>query len=118
MEVKPDALVRNIAKYNEYCKNKADAEFGRPGDTLISLEKGPFYAMKTYPATYNTQGGPRRNGKCQVLDAFGQPIPRLYSGGEMGSFWGWMYNGGGNNAEALVTGKIAGRNVTAEKPLA
>jgi monoamine oxidase len=29
-----------------------------------------------------------------------QPIPNLYSAGEMGSFWGWMYNGGGNNAEA------------------
>jgi predicted oxidoreductase len=72
--------------------------------------------MKTYPATYNTQGGPKRNGKCQIIDAFGQPIPRLYSGGEMGSFYGWMYNGGGNNAEALVTGKIAGMNVVAEKP--
>jgi hypothetical protein len=34
----------------------------------------------------------------------------------MGSFYGWMYNGGGNNAEALVTGKIAGTNVAAEKP--
>lgn len=116
MEVKPDALAATMAKYNEYCKDKADAGFGRSVDTLVSLEKGPFYAMKTYPATYNTQGGPRRNGKCQVMDAFGQPIPRLYSGGEMGSFWGWMYNGGGNNAEALVTGKIAGRNAAAEKP--
>ena len=83
---------------------------------MVPLEKGPFYAMKTYPATYNTQGGPKRNGKCQIIDAFGRPIPRLYSSGEMGSFYGWMYNGGGNNAEALVTGKIAGTNVAAEKP--
>jgi succinate dehydrogenase/fumarate reductase flavoprotein subunit len=116
MEVKPDALGNSIAKYNEFCKDKVDKEFDRPVKTLIPLERGPFYAMKTYPATYNTQGGPRRNGKCQVLDAFGRPIPRLYSGGEMGSFFGWMYNGGGNNAEALVTGKIAGTNVMAEKP--
>ena len=59
---------------------------GRPR-LLVPLEKGPFYAMKTYPATYNTQGGPKRNGKCQIIDAFGKPIPRLYSGGEMGSFY-------------------------------
>jgi len=115
MQVNADALINSVGKYNESCKNKVD-EFERPANTLIPLAKGPFYAMKTYPATYNTQGGPRRNGKCQVLDAFNQPIPRLYSGGEMGSFFGWMYNGGGNNAEALVTGKIAGTNVTKEKP--
>ena len=116
MQVKPDDLAKSIAKYNEFCKNKADTEFERPVASLIPLEKGPFYAMKTYPATYNTQGGPKRNGKCQVLDAFGQPIPRLYSGGEMGSFYGWMYNGGGNNAEALVTGKIAATDVVTLKP--
>jgi succinate dehydrogenase/fumarate reductase flavoprotein subunit len=116
MKVTPDTLIDSIVKYNDMCKNKADKEFGRPASSLVPLEKGPFYAMKTYPATYNTQGGPKRNGKCQIIGAFGQPIPRLYSGGEMGSFYGWMYNGGGNNAEALVTGKIAGTNVAAEKP--
>ena len=116
MKVNPDTLIDSIVKYNDMCKNKADKGFGRPASSLVPLEKGPFYAMKTYPATYNTQGGPKRNGKCQIIDAFGQPIPRLYSGGEMGSFYGWMYNGGGNNAEALVTGKIAGTNVAAEKP--
>lgn len=116
MNVKPDALIETVTKYNEYCKSKADTEFGRPDTSLIALEKGPFYAMQTYPATYNTQGGPKRNGKCQIIDAFGNPIAHLYSGGEMGSFWGWMYNGGGNNAEALCTGKIAGRNAAAEKP--
>ncbi len=118
MHIKADDLVDTIVKYNEMCKKKADEEFGRPAPSLIPLEKGPFYAMKTYPATYNTQGGPKRNGKCQILDAFGKPIPHLYSAGEMGSFYGWMYNGGGNNAEALVTGKIAATNVVAEKPLA
>jgi succinate dehydrogenase/fumarate reductase flavoprotein subunit len=116
MKMKPDALIDSIGKYNESCKSKTDTEFGRPGKSLVPIEKGPFYAMQTFPATYNTQGGPKRNGKCQIIDAFGEPIPRLYSGGEMGSFYGWMYNGGGNNAEALVTGKIAGTNVVAEKP--
>jgi hypothetical protein len=46
-----------------------------------------------------------------------QPIPKLYSARELGSFWGWTYNGGGNNAEALCTGQIAGRNAAAAKPV-
>ena len=118
MKLKADALIDTVNRYNDFCAKKADVDFGRPASSLVPLEKGPFYAMQTFPATYNTQGGPKRNGKCQVIDAFGAPIPRLYSAGEMGSFYGWMYNGGGNNAEALVTGKIAGANAAAEKPWA
>ena len=114
--MKPADLEATVAKYNEYCKNKVDPDFARPRASLIALEKPPFYAVKLYPATFNTQGGPRRNAKCQVVDPDNQPIPRLYSAGELGSFWGWMYNGGGNNAEALCTGQIAGRNVAAAKP--
>jgi hypothetical protein len=49
-----------------------------------------------------------------VVDPDNQPIERLYSAGELGSFWGWMYNGGGNNAEALCTGQIAGKNAASE----
>ena len=89
--------------------------FGRPARNLTAIEKAPFYAVKLFPMMYNTQGGPKRNAKCQVVDPFDQPIPRLYSAGELGSFWGWMYNGGGNNAEALCTGRVAARNILAKR---
>ncbi len=116
LEMKPADLEASVARYNENCKNQVDPDFARPKKSLMPLEKAPFYAVKLYPATYNTQGGPRRNSKCQVVDPDNRPIPRLYSAGELGSFWGWMYNGGGNNAEALCTGQIAGRNAAAAKP--
>ncbi len=116
MKVDPKVLQATIDKYNGFCKGKADLDFGRPDKTLLPIEKGPFYAFQTYPVTYNTQGGPKRNAKCQIVNPDDQPIARLYSAGEMGSFWGWMYNGGGNVAEALCTGQIAGRNAAAEKP--
>jgi succinate dehydrogenase/fumarate reductase flavoprotein subunit len=115
LEMKPADLEATISKYNEYCKSKLDQDFARPGRTLAPIEKPPFYCIKLYPATFNTQGGPRRNPKCQIVDPDNQPIARLYSAGELGSFWGWMYNGGGNNAEALCTGQIAGRNAAAAK---
>ena len=114
--MKPEVLEETIAKYNQACASQMDAEFGRPKESLSPLQKPPFYAVKLYPATYNTQGGPKRNPKCQVVDPDDKPIPRLYSAGELGSFWGWRYNGGGNNSEALCTGRMAGRNVAAEKP--
>lgn len=111
LEMNAADLEASIARWNEQCKNQIDQDFGRPGRSLTPIEKPPFYSVKVYPATYNTQGGPRRNPKCQVVDPFNQPIPGLYSAGELGSFWGWMYNGGGNNAEALCTGRIAARNI-------
>ena len=115
--MKPDDLSSTIAGYNANCKNGVDLAFGREKETLVPLERPPYYAVKLYPTMYNTQGGPRRNSKCQIVDPNGQPIPRLYSAGELGSFYGWMYNGGGNNAECLCTGQIAARNVVAMKPL-
>jgi len=114
--MKPADLESSVMRYNEHCKKQEDADFGRPPKSLVSLERPPFYSVALYPAAFNTQGGPRRNAKCQVVDPDNQPIPRLYSAGELGSFWGWMYNGGGNNAEALCTGRIAGRNAAAAIP--
>jgi succinate dehydrogenase/fumarate reductase flavoprotein subunit len=116
--IKPEDLEATINHYNESCKKQVDPDFNRPKQSLIAIEKPPYYAVKVYPTMVNTQGGPRRNGKCQVMDPFGEPIPRLYTAGELGSFWGWMYNGGGNNAECLCTGQIAARNAVALKSLA
>ena len=42
------------------------------------IEEGPFYAVKLVPVTYHTMGGPKKSVKAEVLDPFGQPIPRLY----------------------------------------
>jgi len=114
--INPADLETTVYRYNEQCENGKDPDFGRPARSLTPLSKPPFYCVKLYPATYNTQGGPRRNAKCQVVDPDNRPIPRLYSAGELGSFWGWMYNGGGNNAEALCTGQIAGRNAAGTEP--
>jgi acetyl esterase len=49
-----------------------------------------------------------------VLDPDGRPIPRLYSAGELGSIYGFLYQGGGNLAECLAFGRIAGANAAAE----
>ena len=45
----------------------------------------------------------------------GNPIPHLYSAGELGGVTAFQYQGGGNMAECVIFGQIAGRNAAAEK---
>ena len=96
----PETLAETVATYNQYCADGADPEFGR-GEEV--------YGIEIALGILNSQGGARRNGLCEVLDTEGQPIPRLYSAGEFGSIYAYMYNGGGNISEAVATGRVAGQ---------
>ena len=88
-------------------------EFGRTL-MLAPFGSGPFYAVEMSPSMLNTQGGPRRNERAQIVRPDGTPIPRLYSAGELGSIYSYLYQGTGNIGECLAFGRIAGRNAVAE----
>ena len=60
----------------------------------------------------NTQGGPERDQYARVLNSNGEPIPHLYSAGELGGICANQYQGGNNLAECLIWGKIAGDRVS------
>jgi len=111
-------LEDTIAKYNEYCSAGQDPEFGRARENLTVIEGPPYYAIELWPSLLNTQGGPRRDKEARVLDPDGEPIPRLYAAGELGSIWGFLYQGANNIGECIVFGQIAGRNAAAEEPWA
>ncbi|MBU2647493.1 FAD-binding protein [bacterium] len=136
----PESLDQSVARWNQQVNEGEDSDFGRDlsagaktaqlqnslldeevngektGKSELLIETAPYYAIEIHPTLINTQGGPRRNEKAQVLDAFGDPIPRLYSAGELGSMWGLIYQGAGNIGECIVSGRIAGRNSAAETP--
>ena len=101
-----------LEKYNRHCHaNDGQGEeddWGRM--CTVPVETGPFYALKIGPTLFNTQGGPRRNQFAQVIDTEGMPIEGLFEGGEMGSVFADMYNGGGNLSETMVFGRYAGQN--------
>ena len=103
-------LVETVAKYNEYCAAGEDKDFGRRPSTMLPIVKPPFYAMEICECQTNTQGGPKHNGHCQILDAYDRPIPRLYVAGELGSIFGHLYNGGENIPEASSGGRRAARH--------
>ena len=105
-------LDRALEKYNRHCHANDGAgeedDWGRM--CTVPVENGPFYALKIGPTLFNTQGGPRRNQFAQVINTEGYPIPGLFEGGEMGSVFADMYNGGGNLSETMVFGRYAGMN--------
>jgi succinate dehydrogenase/fumarate reductase flavoprotein subunit len=115
ISVDPSALEESIARYNRHCQSGKDADFGRAKEDLRAMDP-PLYAIQLWPALINTQGGPRRDKESRVLDTEGRPIPRLYVAGELGSIWGYLYQGACNIGEGLVFGRIAGGNAAAEKP--
>lgn len=110
MGVPVNELVNTIAIWNDACAKGEDDRFHRPAETLTPIASPPFYAVKCLPEVLNTDGGPRRNEKAEILDVEGNPIPHLYSSGEFGSIWCDKYQGAGNISECLAFGKIAARN--------
>ena len=115
-DMDPAQLEESIARWNGFCAAGKDTEFGR-SEKLTPIETPPFYGVEVYPGIFNTCGGPRKNGKAQVLDTKKNPIPRLYTAGVLGSTTGNLYCVSGHNwAEFMAFGRIAGRNAAAEKP--
>ena len=112
----PAVLEDQVARYNDAVKAKKDPDFGRDPNTMVALDKPPFYAVTLWPGMNNTFGGPRRNAKAQIVSLDGNPIPRLYSAGELGSVYVHYPQGGANVGECFAFGRIAGKNAAAERP--
>jgi succinate dehydrogenase/fumarate reductase flavoprotein subunit len=114
--IDPAVAERSIARWNELCTKGGDDDFGRPAGTMAPVRTGPFYGAPVGAIVTNTQGGPVHNAKQQVVDQFGDPIPRLYAAGEMGSSFGHLYMSGSNITECFVNGRIAGREIMSLRP--
>ena len=103
----------SLDRWNGLCDAGADSDFGRPGGTMMRIDKAPYYVGQVWPVVSNTQGGPVHNARQQVINVYGEAIPRLYSAGECGSAFGFLYVSGANLSECLITGKIAANELAA-----
>jgi succinate dehydrogenase/fumarate reductase flavoprotein subunit len=103
------SLQDTVGRWNRYCEAKRDGEYGR-SLMMAPIFAAPFYAIELSPTMLNTQGGPRRNEKGQIVRPDGTPIARLYSAGELGSIYSYLYQGTGNIGECLAFGRVSGRN--------
>lgn len=116
MGVKPETLKETVEKFNSYAKTGKDLDFHRAKDTLEVFDaNGPVYALPMVQSIAQTHGGPKRNGKAEIMDPFNEPIPHLYGAGELGSNIVRIYQGGENLADCLIFGKLAGENAAKVK---
>jgi hypothetical protein len=115
LKLDPVRLAESVRSWNRCCDARHDPDFGR---TLMMepIAASPYYAVELAPSMLNTQGGPRRNERGQIVRPNGKPIARLYSAGELGSIYSYLYQGTGNIGECLAFGRISGRNAAAEAP--
>ena len=104
-----------MTDFNKMANDGYDPAFFRAAETMRPFGEGPFYAIEMIQAFLNTQGGARRNARAEVVGTDGEPIPHLYSAGEFGGMTPYQYNGGGNMAECLIFGQLAGVGAAAEK---
>jgi succinate dehydrogenase/fumarate reductase flavoprotein subunit len=84
---------------------------------MVPLDAPPFYVGQVWPLVINTQGGPVHNARQEVLNPYGEAIPGLYAAGELGSVFGHLYLSGGNLAECMIGGRIAGREAAGREPI-
>lgn len=115
MGMPAEKLDSTINDFNYFIKAGRDYELGRNVSTMEALTGEALYVVPVLEGILNTQGGPRRNCNAEILDTKGEPIPHLYSAGEMGGFTTMMYQGGCNVAECFIMGEIAGKNAASVK---
>ena len=100
--IDPDGLRRQIDFYNEQCAKGEDLQFKRGKRYLKPLLSAPFYGVKVEKTFTNTQGGPERNERAELIKRGGGVIAHLYAAGELGSVFPNLYNGGGNIGDCLL----------------
>jgi succinate dehydrogenase/fumarate reductase flavoprotein subunit len=131
-------LATTVETFNGYAASGVDPEYHRgefdfdkytAGD-MARYEAGelanacmaplapPYYGAKLWPGSCGTNGGPQTNGNAQVLNVWGQVIPRLYaSGNVMASCMGAGYGGGGSTlGPGFTFGYLAGKHVATLAP--
>lgn len=117
IEVDPETLQATVDEYNTNAQAGADAL----GRTMpIPLMTPPYYAGRIIAVSPDTAGGVDVNTNTQVLNVFGEVIPRLYAVGNMvGGFKGKVNAGCGQALGWTYTsGRIAGQHVVTLDPLA
>ncbi|WP_277988442.1 FAD-dependent oxidoreductase [Salipiger thiooxidans] len=124
--VDPAGLEATVAEWNRGAARGGDPLFHRgttpnmrlqgdpeqqPNSCVATISRTPFFAVEVVPGRFGTFSGLAANGRAQVLDTEGAPIPGLWAvGTDMASVFGGHYPAGGINlGPAMTFGFIAGR---------
>jgi 3-oxosteroid 1-dehydrogenase len=131
-----EALSETIQRYNKFCTDGVDPDFGRgtvpwgrimTGDpsllnpNMAPVITAPFYAVRIERVTMGvpTAGLPI-DVDGRVLDVSDHPIPGLYAAGNSAAWLdiGGGYNSGIANTRGLLYGYLAALNMTSQRKAA
>jgi len=115
----PEHGVRtSVEAWNRMVEVGTDFQFGRFGPNsqaanIAKIRVPPFYALRVYPLTRKSMGGPAIDLRGRVFDTTGQHIAGLYAAGELTGVAG--INGSHGSAgtflgPSVLLGRIAGEN--------
>jgi fumarate reductase flavoprotein subunit len=108
----PAALAATIAQHNQYVRDLKDPDFGKRIDkgVMMTIEKGPYYAIPQWPSVHHTMGGLTITEKTEVQDIYGKVIPGLFAAGEVtGGVHGTNRLGSNAVSDCVSNGYIAGQ---------
>lgn len=111
-----ETLATTVAAVNANAAAGRDAAFFKDAAHLRPIATPPFYGVRIRAAVVCWTGtGLRIDTEARVLDQADRPIPGLFAAGETtGGMFGPCYAGGGASiGNAVVFGRIAGRNAAA-----
>jgi succinate dehydrogenase/fumarate reductase flavoprotein subunit len=82
MGADPGIFVSTMNRYNESCARGTDDEFGKSAESLVPLEKPPYYAAFIGRFSENTMGGIINDTNLNVVRANGTTVAGLYTAGD------------------------------------
>lgn len=111
-------LSATVERYNGFCTNGLDEDYGKPAEQLLPVSTAPFYGANITPTLFTTVGGLRVNECLQVIDTAGAPISGLYAaGGDAGGLYGANYDvdvcSGSQQGWAATSGRLAAEHIVA-----
>lgn len=132
IEVDPQGLLDQVARFNTDAESGIDTEFGRgstpedrflgdasvtPNPCLRPLNVGPFYAVPVHCGALGTSGGLSADEHGRVVDFAGDPIEGLYTAGNVSAsvFHGAYPGGGATLGSAVVRAFAAGRHIAGRR---
>ena len=112
VSIKGGNLAATVQKHNGYVKAGSDPDFGKRIDKgiMMTMEKGPYYAIPQWPSVHHTMGGLNITPNTEVRDIYGNVIPGLLAAGEItGGIHGTNRLGSNAVADCCANGYIAGQ---------
>ena len=114
MGVDAAALSATVERYNGYCDEGVDEDYGKPAELLMPVRQAPFYAVHITIDVQVSIGSIATDRSFRALSEAGEPIKGLYVVGVEGAMlWANVYTmniAGGCNANNVYSGRVAARH--------